>query len=79
MPDTDPILRALRELPKFDVEAARASAILARAQAALSARSTPAPSWIADMWSRVVAPTLVTATVASYLLWAVSAAGALYR
>jgi hypothetical protein len=31
------------------------------------------------LWSRLLAPTLVSATVASYLVWAVSAAGALYH
>jgi hypothetical protein len=79
MPDTDPLTHALRDLPVHDVTPARSRAILAQAQTVLARHTASKPSWIETVWERFVAPTLVTATVASYLVWAVTAAGALYR
>jgi hypothetical protein len=79
MPDTDPLTRALRELPAYDVTPPRSRAILAEAQALLATHTASRPSWIETAWERFVAPTLVTATVASYLVWAMTAAGALYH
>jgi hypothetical protein len=35
--------------------------------------------WLTLMWERALAPALVAGTVASYLVWAVQSAGALYR
>jgi hypothetical protein len=79
MRDLDPLTQALRELPVLDVDPARSRDILARAQATLLRRAEPRPSAFDALWARFVAPTLVTATVASYLVWAVSASSALYR
>jgi hypothetical protein len=82
MYDTDPLRQALRELPVLDVSPAKSRAILAAAQASLgrgSAAGAGAPNRFEALWSRLVAPALVGVTVASYLIWAVTAAGALYR
>jgi len=79
MPDTDPLTQALRDLPAYDVAPPRARAVLAEAQAVLARHTASEPSWFETAWERVLAPTLVTATVASYLVWAMTAAGALYR
>jgi hypothetical protein len=79
MRDIDPLTVALRDLPVQDVSPVRSRAILAEAQSILASHGMSEPSWIDVLWSRFVAPTLVTATVASYLVWAMTAAGALYR
>ena len=78
MRDLDPLTAALRGLPVRDAPPRQARAILARAQDVLAAHQAR-PSLLELIWGRIVAPTLVTATVASYLVWAVTAAGALYR
>jgi hypothetical protein len=78
MSDTDDLMRALRELPTLDVSPDRARSILARAEAALP-KETKTVTLAELLWERFLAPTLVGATVASYLVWAVTAAGALYR
>jgi hypothetical protein len=79
MRDIDTLTRALRELPVHDVDAGKSRSILAVAQATLARHDEKQPSLFDILWARFVAPTLVTATVASYLVWAMTAAGALYR
>jgi len=78
MLDTDPVTEALRELPVLDLAPGKARAILARAEALLAKPEARTP-WLDVVWARFVGPTLVTAMVASYLVWAVTAASALYR
>jgi hypothetical protein len=79
MRDIDPLTRALRGLTVHDVNPHRSRAILADARGAMVQRAERGPSWLDAIWTRFMAPTLVTATVASYLVWALTAAGALYR
>jgi hypothetical protein len=83
MHDTDPLFEALRKLPARELGEHEAGIVLRRAQRELAEpEGRPAPAWLARLdivWSRFIAPLVVTATVASYLVWAVSAAQALYR
>jgi hypothetical protein len=78
--DLDAQLRALppREIdPRVDARVLRsARAVLASPEAT---GQTGVLRLLQLVWSRALAPALVTATVASYLVWAVQSAGALYR
>jgi hypothetical protein len=70
-------LRALplhRLDPELDARVLRAARAVLLAPPALG-------SWqrLQAFWERAVAPVLVAGTVAGYLVWAVQAAGALYR
>jgi len=77
--DLDPALKALpaRPLdPRVDAAALRAArgVFLAR-------QGEPAGLWAMCIlfWERALAPLLVTATVGSYLVWAVQSATSLYQ
>jgi hypothetical protein len=78
----DAQLRALpmREVdPQVDARVLRsARAVLAQSRVQTPAYATPL-RLLQTLWARALAPALVTATVASYLVWAVQSAGALYR
>jgi hypothetical protein len=78
----DPLLERLRALPVRPLDAAAHERTLRRARAVLAAER-PEGAWLRNVWARLLAPvlvpTLVTVTVAGYLILAVSAAGSLYR
>jgi|HubBroStandDraft_2_1064218.scaffolds.fasta_scaffold856616_2 hypothetical protein len=70
----------LRALPRREIDPRVDARVLRSARAILVEGPRRGPlHFLEVIWGRVVAPVLVTATVASYLLWAVQAAGALYR
>jgi hypothetical protein len=72
----------LRALPAREIDPRADARVLRSARAVLAQASSPrtdAFHFLRMIWARAVAPALVTATVASYLVWAVQSAGALYR
>jgi hypothetical protein len=80
MPPDDPLLERLRVLPTPPLDEAVSKRVLSRAQARLAeSRPSAFRATLELLWSRAIAPALVTATVAGYLGWAVSAASAVYR
>jgi hypothetical protein len=76
-PDLDALLRGL---PPRALDARVEARVLRTARAAFVEQTRgAAPTWMQIVWERVVAPALVTGTVATYLAWAVQSAGSLYR
>ena len=76
----DPLLDQLRQLPTRELDGAVSQRVLRRARVVLMEdRPRGAMHALQVLWARVVAPALVTGTVATYLVWAVGAAAALYR
>ncbi len=72
--------RALRALPAVQVHPDVEARTLRAAHAVLAAPpASGLVGWLRVLWGRGLAPALVVGTVASYLLWAVQAAGGLYR
>lgn len=75
-------LRDLRDLPLVDVDRKTADRTLRRALAAFEEEHElrGQPRWLAALHraSRAIAPALVAGAVGTYLLWAVTAASALY-
>jgi hypothetical protein len=70
----------LRALPRREIDPRVDARVLRSARAVLVEGPRRGPLHVLQViWARAIAPALVTATVASYLLWAVQAAGALYR
>ena len=78
---TDARLDALlRALPVREIDPRIDARVLRTARAVLTPRrQTGAMHVLQRFWERAVAPVLVTGTVASYLVWAVQSASALYR
>jgi hypothetical protein len=76
----DPLDLLLRSLPEVTLDPRTRVQTLRRARAVLELPSSGGfASGIRGFWERAVAPVLVMGTVASYLVWAVQAAGSLYR
>jgi len=79
----DPELRALgalRALPLREIDPRVDARVLRAARAVLAEEPRRGVVHLVQLlWARAVAPALVTATVASYLVWAAQSAGALYR
>ncbi len=77
----DPLLSSLRALPTPPLAEAVSDRVLARARSLLpeAKQEGGVLQALGALWARVLAPALVTATVATYLFWAVHAASALYR
>jgi len=81
MPPDDPLFERLRALPEVPLDGQMRARVLRQARAVLVERQHRAP-WRASLesfWSHAVAPSLVTLTVAAYLVWAIGAASGLYR
>jgi hypothetical protein len=76
----DPLLDQLRELPIRELDGATSQRVLRRARVVLMEdRPRGATHALRVFWARALAPALVTGTVATYLVWAVGTAAALYR
>jgi hypothetical protein len=79
-PDPDELDARLRALPMRQVDPRVDDRVLRNARAVLAQEPDRGPFHVFRvLWNRAIAPALVTATVASYLVWAVQSAGALYR
>jgi hypothetical protein len=76
----DPLDALLRSLPEVTLDRRVEVQTLRRARAVLELPTDRGfVSGMRGLWERAVAPVLVMGTVASYLVWAVDAAGSLYR
>jgi hypothetical protein len=80
-PANDPLLDALRALPTRTIEPRVDQRALRRARVVLldTGARQGGFEWLKVLWSRALAPLLVTGVVASYLVCAVQATDALYR
>lgn len=78
----DEMLSNLRDLPVLDVDRATADRTLRRALAAFEEEHElrTQPRWLVAIHrsSRALAPVVVAGGVGAYLLWAITAASALY-
>ncbi len=79
--EPDDLLRALRDLPSPDVDAARAARVGRHARAAFVESATPAPILVrlGVVTGRAVMPVVLASIIGVYLVWALSAATALVR
>jgi hypothetical protein len=76
----DPLLDQLRHLPVRELDGATSQRVLRRARVVfVEDRPGGVTHALSVLWARALAPALVTGTVATYLIWAVGAAAALYR
>jgi hypothetical protein len=67
----DPLLRALRTLPRAEVTQALAADVHRRARLALAEPDAREPAPRARWWLRVLAPALLAAVAAGYFSWSV--------
>jgi hypothetical protein len=83
MPSDDEILETLRRLPARPLDPAAAERVRRRSHRVLDEErrlaDRPTLRTLRRLWSGEVEPVLVAATVGGYLLWAFTAARALYR
>ena len=80
MPPDDSLDAQLRALPARPLDPAVDARALRKARAVLLREPRRGVlHTLQTFWERAVAPVLVTGTVASYLVWAVTSAESLYR
>jgi hypothetical protein len=69
--DHDPLLRALRALPRAEVTQDLAADVHRRARLALAQPDDREPASRAGWWLRVLTPALLAAVAAGYFSWSV--------